>query len=388
MLLRNRITAACASTLLALSMVATPAIAEPASGVDEARQAMTDYGTQLAEFESSLATAGERLEEIKAEIGHTEGQVNETNEKYQQKRGELSDRMRIDYKDGNYTLVDILCGSQSLSDFISRLYYFARMNSYDIDLMNQATELHNQLMAHMATLETEKSDCEDTLNNVDAKIAELTSKLEEAQAYFNSLPSDVQETLSNEVVAQIESGNVATNDQGVVTNGLVSAVANVQVANFAQSGAAEAAAVDGGDGGGGGAVSGGGAVASVVQAVSNSSGGYSAGLSNAVDRAYSVIGTQYTYGGMSVETGFDCSGLVNYAYGGDRGRSTGDMISSLQGSGDWKTSLDQLEYGDLVFPSAGHVGIYIGDGQMIHSPVPGQSVEVSNVYSFYGGGTY
>lgn len=382
MLLRNKFTAACASALVALSMLATPAVAEPSSNVDEARQAMTDYGSELAEFESSLATAGERLEQIKEEIGHTENQVNDTNVKYQQKRSELSDRMRIDYKDGNYTLVDILCGSQSLSDFISRLYYFARMNSYDIDLMNQATELHNQLMAHMATLETEKSDCEDTLNNVDAKIAELTSKLEEAQAYFNSLPSDVQETLSNEVVAQIESGNVATNDQGVVTNGLVSAVANVQVANYAQSGAVES---DGGDGGAGGGVAN-----SVVQAVSNSSsaGGYSSGLSSAVDRAYSVIGTQYTYGGMSVETGFDCSGLVNYAYGGDRGRSTGDMISSLQGSGDWKTSLDDLQYGDLVFPSAGHVGIYIGNGQMIHSPVPGQSVEVSNVYSFYGGGSY
>lgn len=386
MLLRNRITVACTSALLTLSMLATPAIAEPSSSVDEARQAMTDYGSQLAEFESNLATAGERLEQIKEEIGHTEGRVNETNEKYQQKRAELSERMRIDYKDGNYTLVDILCGSQSLSDFISRLYYFARMNSYDIDLMNQASELHDQLMAHMATLETEKSDCEDTLNNVDAKIAELTSKLEEAQSYFNSLPSDVQETLSNEVVAQIESGNVSTNDQGVVTNGLVSAVANVQVANYAQSGAAAAETADG-EGGGAPA---GGAATSVVQAVSNSSsaGGYSSGLSSAVDKAYSVIGTQYTYGGMSVETGFDCSGLVNYAYGGERGRSTGDMISSLQSSGDWKTSLDQLEYGDLVFPSAGHVGIYIGDGQMIHSPVPGQSVEVSNVYSFYGGGSY
>lgn len=385
MLLRNKITAACASTLLALSMVATPAIAEPSSNVDEARQAMTDYGAQLAEFESSLATAGERLEEIKQEIGHTENQVNETNEKYQQKREELSDRMRIDYKDGNYTLVDILCGSKSLSDFISRLYYFARMNSYDIDLMNEATALHDQLVTHMATLETEKSDCEDTLNNVDAKIADLTNKLTEAQSYFNSLPADVQETLSNEVVAQIESGNVATNDQGVVTNGLVSAVANVQVANFAQSGGMAEAT----DGEGGTATSGGGVANSVVQAVASSgTGGYSAGLSSAVDKAYSVIGTQYTYGGMSVETGFDCSGLVNYAYGGDRGRSTGDMISSLQGSGDWKTSLDQLEYGDLVFPSAGHVGIYIGDGQMIHSPVPGQSVEVSNVYSFYGGGSY
>ena len=410
MLLRNKVAAACASTLLALSMTVSPALAEPSSDVDEARKVMTDYGTQLAEYESSLATAGERLEEIKQEIGHTETKVNETNDKYQQKRGELSDRMRIDYKDGSYTVVDILFGSQSLSDFISRLYYFARMNSYDIDLMNQATALHDQLITHKATLEAEKSNCEDTLDNVDAKIAELTKKLAEAQSYFNSLPTNVQETLSNEVVAQIESGNVATNNQGVMTDGLVSAVANVQVANIAQSAAAAETTEAGGSaenvaGGGAAAavvvaaagegsavadVSGGNAAAnSVVQAVTSSgSGGYSAGLSNAVDRAYSVIGTQYTYGGMSVETGFDCSGLVNYAYGGDRGRSTYDMISSLQGSGDWKTSLDELQYGDLVFPSEGHVGIYIGDGQMIHSPVPGRSVEVSDVYGFYGGGSY
>ena len=415
MLLRNKVAAACASTLLALSMTATPALAEPSSNVDEARQAMTDYGNQLAEFESTLATSGERLEEIKQEIGNTETQVNETNEKYQQKRGELSDRMRTDYKDGNYTVVDILFGSQSLSDFISRLYYFARMNAYDIDLMNQATTLHDQLMTHKAMLEAEKSDCEDTLDNVDAKIAELTNKLAEAQSYFNSLPTNVQETLSNEVVAQIESGNVATNNQGVVTDGLVSAVANVQVANVAQSAAAaETTGAGVGDtvANGGDAVSGDNAAAAVVVAVagggtdaaadsgnavansvvqavaSTGSGGYSAGLSNAVDKAYSVIGTQYTYGGMSVETGFDCSGLVNYAYGGDRGRSTYSMINSLQNSGDWKTSLDQLQYGDLVFPSEGHVGIYIGDGQMIHSPSPGRSVEVTEVYDFYGGGSY
>ena len=64
MLLRNKFTAACASALVALSMLATPAVAEPSSNVDEARQAMTDYCSELAEFESSLATAGERLEQI------------------------------------------------------------------------------------------------------------------------------------------------------------------------------------------------------------------------------------------------------------------------------------------------------------------------------------
>jgi cell wall-associated NlpC family hydrolase len=64
------------------------------------------------------------------------------------------------------------------------------------------------------------------------------------------------------------------------------------------------------------------------------------------------------------------------------------MIASLKSTGDWKTSLSELSVGDLVFPSETHVGIYIGNGQMIHAPHPGATVTISSVYSFIGGGTY
>lgn len=392
MIVSNKLKTLCLSSVLAFSMIGTPAIAAPASGVDEARQTMTNYGTELTDYENQIATASERLEGIKQEMGNTEQQISTVSQQYDEKRDQLSDRMRVTYKDGGFSLVDLFFGSSNLQDFIANLYYIIRMNDFDINLMNEATSLHEELMKYMGALEAEKADCEDIIANADAKVEELSAKVAEAQNYFNSLPTEVQEALATEVAAQIESGSYQTNDQGVVTDGLVSAVANVAVANYAQA-VSEGTVSAGGDGEGAATTAtGGGAAASVVQAVSNSissgGGGYSAGLSSAVDKAYSVIGTQYTYGGMSVETGFDCSGLVNYAYGGDRGRSTGDMISSLQSSGDWKTSIDDLQYGDLVFPSEGHVGIYIGDGQMIHSPVPGQSVEVSNVYSFYGGGTY
>ncbi len=111
------------------------------------------------------------------------------------------------------------------------------------------------------------------------------------------------------------------------------------------------------------------------------------GSNSGVAGAYAMIGTPYVWGGTST-AGVDCSGLVNVVYGGARGRTTYSMIGSLQSSGDWKTSMSQLQPGDLVFPSYGHVGIYIGNGQMIHSPYPGSSVQVAPVYSFYGGGSY
>lgn len=46
-------------------------------------------------------------------------------------------------------------------------------------------------------------------------------------------------------------------------------------------------------------------------------------------------------------------------------------------------SRDQLQPGDLVFPHAGHVGIYVGGGNMIHAPQTGDVVKVSPVYNFY-----
>ena len=64
------------------------------------------------------------------------------------------------------------------------------------------------------------------------------------------------------------------------------------------------------------------------------------------------------------------------------------MISSLQASGDWKTDICQLSYGDLIFTDYGHVGIYLGGGTMVHAPRPGYSVCTTNIWSFIGGGSY
>lgn len=110
-------------------------------------------------------------------------------------------------------------------------------------------------------------------------------------------------------------------------------------------------------------------------------------IAQALDTAYSVIGCPYVYGATGPNS-FDCSGLVCYCFGYDRGRTTYDMIDSLVRDGRWKTSMDELEVGDLVFPSTGHVGIYTGNGMMIHAPAPGRCVYEAPVYAFIGGGTF
>lgn len=130
--------------------------------------------------------------------------------------------------------------------------------------------------------------------------------------------------------------------------------------------------------------------ASTTQTATTTGGSVDTSRQNIIDAAYSYIGVPYVWGGKSPE-GFDCSGLTTYVYeesGIDVGgnRTTYALIDWMQENGTWKTSLDELQPGDMLFPSDGHVAIYLGDGMMIHAPHPGASVEVAPVYAFIGGG--
>lgn len=99
-----------------------------------------------------------------------------------------------------------------------------------------------------------------------------------------------------------------------------------------------------------------------------------------VNYAKQFIGVPYVWGGTT-PSGFDCSGLVQYVYnnfGISLPRTTYDQIN--QGVA---VSRDSLQLGDLIFPSTGHVAIYVGNGQMIHAPQPGERVKISSIYAFY-----
>jgi len=93
----------------------------------------------------------------------------------------------------------------------------------------------------------------------------------------------------------------------------------------------------------------------------------------------------YRWGGESPEIGFDCSGLVRWAYG-RIGIDLPHSSYALYGEGR-RVAESRLESGDvLFFEGLGHVGLYLGRGRMVHAPQSGRSVEVVHLGSLgYGG---
>lgn len=96
-----------------------------------------------------------------------------------------------------------------------------------------------------------------------------------------------------------------------------------------------------------------------------------------VKYAEKFLGTPYTWGGTSPDTGFDCSGFTQYVYS-NFGIDL-DRTSSAQRRQGEAVDEDDIMPGDLVCYS-GHVAIYVGNGQVIHSPQEGEVVKISNMH--------
>ena len=101
----------------------------------------------------------------------------------------------------------------------------------------------------------------------------------------------------------------------------------------------------------------------------------------AVGVALGELGAPYVPGGAD-PSGFDCSGLVSWAYARAGHPGLPHFTGALWTSGTRVNSTGELAPGDLVFfDGLGHVGMYIGGGQFVEAPHSGDVVKVSSLAS-------
>jgi cell wall-associated NlpC family hydrolase len=113
-----------------------------------------------------------------------------------------------------------------------------------------------------------------------------------------------------------------------------------------------------------------------------------------VARAHELLGHRYSWGGASLETGFDCSGLLVYLYRSVANRKLPRTTQSMLAQRNAAITRSQLKPGDAVFFShngsarASHVGLYIGDNRFIHAPSSGKTIRINSLDEPYWQRTY
>lgn len=99
-----------------------------------------------------------------------------------------------------------------------------------------------------------------------------------------------------------------------------------------------------------------------------------------VNAALTRVGAPYVWGDAGPDS-FDCSGLVVWAF--HQAGITVPHSSEALATGGQPVALDEMQPGDVIsfFPDASHVGIYVGDGRVIHASFEGLPVTVESLYT-------
>ncbi len=154
--------------------------AEYKQNLDALIYAMSQKISMSQELVKELET---RIEETKASIAEKETAIEETFEKFQE-------RMRMSYEEGSVSYLSVLLGSDSVSDFLSRVDRVNSMLEYDKTMMDQYKTEKENLEQERANLEESIVLQKNTLEEIEKDKAENEKLAEQAASYYDSLKAD------------------------------------------------------------------------------------------------------------------------------------------------------------------------------------------------------
>ncbi len=445
------------SLTLAFSTVPTYAFgatssAEMQSELDQARAKLQEYSQQASERFSELEQAQANLEDTRAQISDTQSQIETKQSELTDAQTELSGIMSDNYKDDT-NFVGYVLRSTSFDDLASRVYYANKVSEKETNAIAEVVKIQSELQEQKSKLEQEEKEEENLLEQSKASYEQIQSVISNQRSYVNNLSEEVRKQIEAEEAARKQAEEEAKRQAEAEAAEAARKQAEAEAAashdNTGDESNSEAAADNGGSqrgddsssnersnsnsggnsderqdsGSNSNSNSDGGSSSkkrsesksssnsgkSKSNSSSSSSGSssrksYGSGISAVIAAAKSQLGVSYSYAGNAIAgQEFDCSGLVWWAfrqagYSIPRGQRMANgynnsMIGWVMQHG-LKTSISQLEPGDLMFWGSGtgsttHVALYIGNGQMIHSNYGGVEIRSASYSSghFVGGGS-
>jgi cell wall-associated NlpC family hydrolase len=333
-------------------VAAVPAVADPSIGSKRA-EAQAVMG-QLQSLSDSLERARSQYDQATTQLAQTKRNQRENAYELRVARHNLKVSQRMIrqrlvslYTTEQDSTIEVILGAKSLDDVITRIDSAKNVTHLDARVLAEVTQFRGSVIQHKRKLAEERAQEEHLVAVRAAAKQSIESKIAESQRLLSSIKGQIARMQAAEAARQLQMARAA--QARIVAQ---QQVRQQQVADTIVGVSAVAPESD------------------TIVAPPSTHGGV-------VGVAMSQLGTPYVWGGSS-PGGFDCSGLVMWAYA-QVGVSLPHSSYALFGMG-VPVSRDQLEPGDLVFfDGLGHVGIYIGGGQFIHAPHTGDVVKISSL---------
>jgi cell wall-associated NlpC family hydrolase len=348
----------------------TPQIEAKRHQVDAARSQLQDLADEAELRREELLAATDQLDGVRDEISATREEL--TAARIQQREAEdvLAERAANIYRSGGVELVEVLLGTTSFEDFLTRMEWLKRVNRNDAALVLDVKDAVAAVQSTERTLERREIELVTLKRQAEIKSREVDEAVARQEAYVAGLDREV---------AQL----VAVEEERLRREAEERARAAADAARRAAAEAAARAAR---------APASSVPPAPVTVARPNTrtfdASGLGPGRPEAVVVGMKYLGVPYVWGG-STPQGFDCSGLTWYVY-----REIGISIPRNSRSqfrvGAYipPDRTDLLVPGDLVFFGSDgdpdrihHVGIFVGGGDYLHAPSTGRPVQVESLTS-------
>lgn len=319
--------AALSGTMIVSPVIAAPKVDELEQEKQAAQDSVDSLQIQLTEIISNINQLERQMVDKGQEIITAKEDLAEAEETEKKQYDDMKLRIRFMYEQGDTSLLEALMTANSFTDLMNKAEYMQNVHSYDREKLNEYIEAKKKVYTLKTTLEEEQKNMESMKADFQAEEDSLNEMIESKKAEVDNIEELLQAALAAATYssqAQQAAGNDTSGNGGGVTPPVYSGSGD----------------------------------SSLAQTI--------------VSVAMGQLGVPYVYGGAS-PSGFDCSGLVMYCHS-----AAGIGLSHYSESQGAGATVSDPQPGDIVY-YPGHVGIYIGGGQMIHAPQEGDVVKISNV---------
>ncbi len=353
--------------------------------IDTMQDEAEEVAGEIEEVDAALIETIASVEMIEEEIAQKEIQIEETTAAYEaalaveeEQYESMKLRIRFMYEKGNSTYLQLLMESRDFGEMVNKADYIEELYTYDrkmlekYQLARQTTQsLKEQMETEMAELEAQQHEMEEEKESLEVILAERQQMYEDYEVQLAKAKQEAAIYKANikkqtDEIRKLEAESTKKQSQ-------------IEAARKAEEEAkkAQEEALKRQDEGNG-------YTDTSSQKSSSSSGSYASASSyegsgskgqQIANYACQFIGNPYVPGGTSLTDGADCSGFVWRVYK-DFGYSVPRTSYSLRNEGK-SVSYSEAQPGDVVC-YAGHVGIYIGNGQIVHASTQKTGIKITH----------